>query len=186
MTNGLEIVREVRATFGPTLTDEQCGLLTNEVAWRLAQTDPAWGVSTKTTGTHATLPNGTQIAHDILHYRTTNTLVDILQAAGAASVPQWVEVPYHHDPARPWLAAMNPSLWQAPLPPPPSPSVQAQLTEMQAQLRQMAFQLDLISHNAEQNALAAQKTQHELERGLAVTLRGNVLSRASGLVQVQR
>ena len=42
-----DVVAAVRAKFGALLTDDECGLLTNEVAYRLAQTDPAWGVSAK-------------------------------------------------------------------------------------------------------------------------------------------
>ena len=113
-----DVVAAVRAKFGALLTDDECGLLTNEVAYRLAQTDPAWGVSAKPNGKASTLPNGARIAHDILHYRTTNTLIDILQAAGAESRPQWAEVPYHGDPSgRPWLPAVDPATF-APTPVP--------------------------------------------------------------------
>jgi len=38
------------------MTDEECGLLTNEVAYRLAQTDPAWRNSAKPQGKASTLP----------------------------------------------------------------------------------------------------------------------------------
>ena len=36
MQSQIELVREVRAKYGPLMTDEQCGLLTYEVAYRLA------------------------------------------------------------------------------------------------------------------------------------------------------
>jgi hypothetical protein len=184
MTNGLEIVRQVRAQYGATLTDEQCGLLTNEVAWRLAQTDPAWGVSAKPNGKSATLPNGEKIAHDILHYRTTNTLIDILQAAGAESMPQWVEVPYHGDPSgRPWLWPVNPASFAVPTPTPtPTPATGPSLAVLEALVQALAQRVDLLAHNSTVTAEGVQRLEAALAAGVPLSLRAKLIGDVRGTV----
>jgi hypothetical protein len=181
-----EIVAEERARFGATLTDEQCGLLTNAVAWRLAQTDPAWGVSAKPQGKASTLPNGQRIAHDILHYRTTNTLIDILQAAGAESRPQWAEVPYHGDPVgRPWLPAVDPATFaQAPAPGPTPPPVPIGPTraDVLARVDALAQRLDLLAHNATLTAEGVQRLEAALATGVPLTLRAKLIGQVTGTV----
>ena len=182
-----EIVAQVRAQYGPTLTDEQCGLLTNEVAWILAQTDAAWGVSAKPQGKAARLPNGTLIAHDILHYRTTNTLIDILQAAGAESRPQWAEVPYHGDPTgRPWLPATNPATWAggAPAPgpmPTPTPAGPS-LAVLEALVQTLAQRVDLLAHNSTETAEGVQRLEAALKAGIPLSLRARMLGEVRGTV----
>jgi hypothetical protein len=184
-----EIVAQVRAQYGPTLTDEQCGLLTNEVAWILAQADPAWGVSAKPQGKAARLPNGTLIAHDILHYRTTNTLIDILQAAGAESRPQWAEVPYHGDPTgRPWMPATNPATWAggAPAPAPgptPSPTPAGpSLAVLEALVQTLAQRVDLLAHNSTETAEGVQRLEAALKAGIPLSLRARMLGEVRGTV----
>lgn len=181
-----EVVREVRAKYGPTLTDEQCGLLTYEVAYRLAQTDPAWGVSAKPNGKAATLPNGQRIAHDILHYRTTNTLIDILQAAGAESSPQWAEVPYHGDPTgRPWLPATDASIFGGGVTPAPTPAptpVGPSLAVLEAMVQTLATRVDLLAHNSTQTAEGVQRLEAALKTGVPLTLQAKLLGRVMGTV----
>ena len=181
-----EVVAAVRAKFGALLTDEECGLLTNEVAYRLAQTDPAWGVSAKPQGKASTLPNGQRIAHDILHYRTTNTLIDILQAAGAESRPQWAEVPYHGDPSgRPWLPAVDPATFApTPVPGPTPPPVPAgpTLADVLARVEALAQRLDLLAHNSTLTAEGVQRLEAALAAGIPLRLRAKLIGDVTGTV----
>jgi len=181
-----DVVAAVRAKFGALLTDDECGLLTNEVAYRLAQTDPAWGVSAKPQGKGSMLPNGARIAHDILHYRTTNTLIDILQAAGAESRPQWAEVPYHGDPSgRPWLPAVDPATFaQAPAPGPTPPPVPVGPTLAQALERLDALQarVDLLAHNSTLTAEGVQRLEAALAAGIPLRLRAKLIGDVAGTV----
>ena len=181
-----EVVAAVRAKFGALLTDDECGLLTNEVAYRLAQTDPAWGVSAKPNGKASTLPNGARIAHDILHYRTTNTLIDILQAAGAESRPQWAEVPYHGDPSgRPWLPAVDPATFApTPVPGPTSPPVPAgpTLADVLARVEALAQRLDLLAHNSTLTADGVQRLEAALAAGIPLRLRAKLIGDVTGTV----
>lgn len=181
-----EVVAAVRAKFGALLTDEECGLLTNEVAYRLAQTDPAWGVSAKPQGKASTLPNGQRIAHDILHYRTTNTLIDILQAAGAESRPQWAEVPYHGDPSgRPWLPAVDPATFApTPVPGPTPPPVPAgpTLADVLARVEAVQQRLDLLAHNSTLTAEGVQRLEAALAAGIPLRLRAKLIGDVTGTV----
>ena len=182
-----EIVREVRAKYGPVMTDEQCGLLTYEVAYRLAQTDPNWGVSAKPQGKASTLPNGQRIAHDILHYRSTNTLIDILQAAGAESTPQWAEVPYHGDPSgRPWLPATDASVFGgAPSQPSPQPgpiSGGASIADLLASNESLSARVDLLAHNSTQTAEGVQRLEASLAAGVPLRLRAKLIGDVTGTV----
>lgn len=181
-----DVVAAVRAKFGALLTDDECGLLTNEAAYRLAQTDPAWGVSAKPQGKASTLPNGARIAHDILHYRTTNTLIDILQAAGAESRPQWAEVPYHGDPSgRPWVPAVDPATFaQAPAPgPTPSPvPAGPTLADVLARVEALAQRLDLLAHNSTLTAEGVQRLEAALAAGIPLRLRAKLIGDVTGTV----
>ena len=179
-----DVVAAVRAKFGALLTDDECGLLTNEVAYRLAQTDPAWGVSAKPNGKASTLPNGQRIAHDILHYRTTNTLIDILQAAGAESRPQWAEVPYHGDPAgRPWLPAIDPATFGQPQPPAPAPQPTGpSLAVLEALVQTLAQRVELLAHNATLTAEGVQRLEAALATGVPLTLRAKLIGQVTGTV----
>ena len=181
-----DVVAAVRVKFGALLTDDECGLLTNEVAYRLAQTDPAWGVSAKPNGKASTLPNGTRIAHDILHYRTTNTLIDILQAAGAESRPQWAEVPYHGDPSgRPWLPAVDPATFApTPAPGPTSPPVPAgpTLADVLARVEAVQQRLDLLAHNSTLTAEGVQRLEAALAAGIPLRLRAKLIGDVTGTV----
>jgi len=203
MQSQIELVREVRAKYGPLMTDEQCGLLTYEVAYRLAQTDPAWGVSAKPNGKASTLPNGQRIAHDILHYRTTNTLIDILQAAGAESLPQWAEVPYHGDPAgRPWLPAVDAAMFRQAQPPtapwslppaqiPAGPTI----TDVLLRLDTLTQAIDVIAsrlsvldaltdiqHQTVQTQATVARLDDSLKAGVPVTLQAKLIGRVTGTV----
>lgn len=181
-----DVVAAVRAKFGALLTDDECGLLTNEVAYRLAQADPAWGVSAKPQGKASTLPNGQRIAHDILHYRTTNALIDILQAAGAESRPQWAEVPYHGDPSgRPWLPAVDPATFApAPAPGPTPPPVPAgpTLADVLARVEAVAQRLDLLAHNSTLTAEGVQRLEAALAAGIPLRLRAKLIGDVTGTV----
>ena len=181
-----EVVAAVRAKFGALLTDDECGLLTNEVAYRLAQADPAWGVSAKPNGKASTLPNGARIAHDILHYRTTNTLIDILQAAGAESRPQWAEVPYHGDPSgRPWLPAVDPATFAptpAPGPTPPPVPAGPTLADVLARVDALAQRLDLLAHNSTLTAEGVQRLEAALAAGIPLRLRAKLIGEVTGTV----
>ena len=181
-----DVVAAVRAKFGAWMTDEECGLLTNEVAYRLAQTDPAWGVSAKPQGKASTLPNGQRIAHDILHYRTTNTLIDILQAAGAESRPQWAEVPYHGDPSgRPWLPAVDPATFAptpAPGPTPPPVPAGPTLADVLARVDALAQRLDLLAHNSTLTAEGVQRLEAALAAGIPLRLRAKLIGDVTGTV----
>lgn len=187
MQSQLDVVRQVRAQYGPTMTDDECGRLVNAVAYRLAQTDPAWGVSAKPTGKGSTLPNGTRIAHDILHYRTTDTLIDVLEAAGAASVPQWVAVAYHGDPTgRPWLPAVDPAqVTTTPAPAPAGPSLavlEALVQTLAQRVDVMAARIDLLTHNSTSTAEGVQRLEAAQNAGLPVRLSLPLLGRVSGTV----
>lgn len=59
MENLLSAIEAVRQKFGATMSDDECALLCNEVAWKHRST--GWGLSGKTSGTRGHLPNGTEI-----------------------------------------------------------------------------------------------------------------------------
>lgn len=103
-----------RAKYGATMSDDECAELVNAVAWQ--NRADGWGLSGKTFGTHGTLYDGTQIAHDILHHRPSNRLFDVLRAAGAESAPVWNDLGVNTQGNRPWTAPIAPR--GAPVPPP--------------------------------------------------------------------
>ena len=102
----LDTITRVRRQYGPTMTDDQCGMLCLEVAW--LHRNEGWGLSVKPSGKNVQLPDGTLVAHDILHHKPTNTLYDILRAAGAESEPQWSNVGPPQSTDRTWKAPFNP------------------------------------------------------------------------------
>ena len=187
MTARPEVVREVRAKYGPIMTDEQCGLLTYEVAYRLAQSDPNWGVSAKPQGKASTLPNGQRIAHDILHYRTTNTLIDILQAAGAESSPQWAEVPYHGDPAgRPWVPATDASVFGGSVTTPPSlppPVAGPTLQDVLTAIALLQDRLTALAHDQNVAAHELLALRNDYRRGMVLTISAKPFGTSTGTVK---
>lgn len=75
------IVQEERNKYPAThLTADQCAELTNAIAWRCRDQD--YGVNGKDFGNYGIRHDGTKIAVDILHHKSTNHLIDILIAAG--------------------------------------------------------------------------------------------------------
>ena len=187
MNNLIESIREERRKYGALMGHDDCALLCNAVAWR--HRADGWGLSRKTGGTRGRLPNGVEIAHDILHHAPSNELVDILTAAGAESQPAWQPVGPPQSPDRTWVAPVDPaSFGAAPVTPTPvaPPSSGPTNAEIMGVLRDIQVALDLISHNAREGALTALKTQNDLERGLSVSLNGNLFSKASGLARAQR
>lgn len=178
MENLLTTVREIRATFGPTLTHEECVLLCNAVAWRHRQT--GWGLSRKTSGTRGRLPNGTEVAHDILHHQPTNELVDILTAAGAESTPAWVPMGPPQSPDRTWIAPVDPAQWgpTAPTPVAAGPS----LADLAKTLDILQTRLDLLGHNSTLTAEGVQRLEAALTVGLPVRLRAKIIGDVTGTV----
>jgi len=144
MDNYLDIIKQVRAKYPEIPSREECVLMVNDIAWEVHQQNPEWGISVKRSGTRGQLPNGQEVAEDILHHRTTNVLIDIFGRAGAkdapSCVPQWLEQPYHNDPGgRPWLKPFDPALFRAtptptPTPAPAPPSELARLRDAVAAL----------------------------------------------------
>lgn len=101
----LSDVQAERGKYGPRPSAAELGQLLNAVAWN--NRAAGWGLSRKDFGNYCPSPAGS-IACDILHHQPTNTLYDVLAAAGEASTPQWVLVPYHNNPNRPWVAPVQP------------------------------------------------------------------------------
>lgn len=113
----LPTIQQVRAKYDATMTDDQCAMLCLEVAW--LHRYEGWGLSIKPNYKNSTLPNGAKVAHDILHHRPTNTLYDILIAAGKQSSPTWNNVGAPQSSDRVWMAPYNPGEFsEVPLSPP--------------------------------------------------------------------
>jgi hypothetical protein len=135
-------LHEERGKYGATMNDDECAELVNAVAWK--HRDDGWGLSGKTFGTHGTLHDGTQIAHDILHHRPSNRIWDVLTSAGAASTPIRSFGPGGPPPGsnRPWVAPVPPrgtstqpgNGGTVTPPPPPDGAVVAKLNELIAQV----------------------------------------------------
>jgi hypothetical protein len=177
MQNLLTTVQQVRATYGPTMTDDECAELCNTVAW-MHRAD-GWGINRKTSGTLGTLPNGVQIAHDILHYRPTNELVDCLQSAGAASTPTWNPVGPPQSADRTWLAPYDPALF-APAPPTtPAPSPDAVLDA----IKHLHDRLDAMAHDINVTAHEVLALRNDYRRGMIVSLQNRPFGPSSGTVK---
>jgi hypothetical protein len=126
-----------RAKYGATLNDDECAELVNAVAWK--HRADGWGLSGKNFGTHGTLHDGTQVAHDILHHRPTNRIWDVLTGAGAHSTPIRSFGPGGPPPGsnRPWVAPIAPRGAPQPEPPPqpaPTPTPTVDLAPLLAKL----------------------------------------------------
>lgn len=121
-SNLINDVREERAKYGPTPNEEELGKMLNAIAWK--NKDSGWGLSRKTTGKRINSPAG-EIAEDILHHKPTDTIVDVFGAAGCLDPnhqigpcsatysygpanPQWTELGRQTNPARPWVAPVQP------------------------------------------------------------------------------
>jgi hypothetical protein len=190
MENLLDLVRQVAGKYPATLTHEQCALIVNEVAWLASQRDPNWGISKKTGGKRARLPNGVEIGEDVLHYRAPSAgnphgqIVDILSAAPEQNAPVWILQPYHGDPnGRPWLPPFDPATFalasNAPTPSAPSGPSQADLA---AKLDALAQRLDLLSHNSTLTAEGVQRLEAALAAGVPLRLRARMLGEIAGTV----
>lgn len=101
----LEDVRAERAKFGANVVGADLGKLLNAVAWK--NRTSGWGLSRKDFGQQCSSPVG-QIACDILYHKPTNTIYDVLVAAGEISTPTWDELGENTDARRPWVAPVQP------------------------------------------------------------------------------
>lgn len=189
MENLLSSVQAARARYGATLTDDECAALCNAVAWQHRAT--GWGLSRKTSGTRGRLPNGTEVAHDILHYQPTNTLVDVLTAAGAASTPTWNPVGPPQSADRTWVAPVDPATWApAPIPTPaptPAPSldlqpVRADLAVVQGQLAALGQELAALRSELGDAKAVADRMAQQLAAGVPLRLRAGFLGTLTGTV----
>jgi hypothetical protein len=190
MENLIEIVKQVAGKYPATLTHEQCALIVNEVAWLASKRDPHWGISKKTGGKRARLPNSVEIGEDVLHYRAPSEgnphgrIVDILEAAPNENKPTWSPTDYHNDPSgRPWLPAFDPALF-APSPAAPTPSAPSgpSLADLAAKLDAIGQRLDLLSHNSTNTAEGVQRLEAALKTGVPLTLRAKLIGDVKGTV----
>lgn len=172
----LTTIQAVRMKYDKLMTDDQCAELCNEVAW-IHRNDPEqWGVSLKESGTRGRRYDGTEIAHDVVLSGKTGEGFDILTAAGAASTPTWSSVGVITNPARRWVAPIQPQ-GTLPVPPPtpvptptptpqvctfvPGPDYSGQLEALRVQQVQLDARLQGISEqlaqaSARQETLAAE------------------------------
>ena len=188
------IAREVASKYPAVLTQEQCGLITNEVAWRASRLDPNWGLSKKTEGKRSRLPNGVEIAEDIVHYRVPSEgapfgqLYDILAGAPERNDPVFNPQVYHNDPSgRPWLPPFDPATFAqtAPTPAPPVPAGPS-LADVMARLDALAARLDLLAHNSTLTAEGVQRLEAALRDGIPLRLRAKILGDVTGTVGGRR
>jgi len=132
-----------RAEFGAVPSSVELGILLNRVAW--AHRAAGFGLSRKVGGTVVPFPGGGTICHDVLQL-LDGTAWDVLVGAGEAATPTQGESFLITDPARPWLApvdpgeslpepAPEPELVPAPAPVPPSvPDLTEPLAELSARV----------------------------------------------------
>lgn len=180
MENLLASVQAARQAYGPTLTDDECARLCNAVAWQHRAS--GWGLSRKTSGTRGRLPNGVEVAHDILHHQPTNTLVDVLTAAGAASTPTWNPVGPPQGPDRTFVVPCDPASWVSttPIPAPtPMPDPVAAVLEELAALR---AEVAAVRDEARQAAGAAVRLEQRVAAGLPLRVRAGLLGTVVGTV----
>lgn len=104
-TSLLEDVRSERAKYGTNVVGGDLGALLNAIAWK--NRSSGWGLSRKDFGEQCASPVG-QIACDILYHRPSNTIYDVLYAAGEVSKPQWDKLGENTDERRPWVAPVQP------------------------------------------------------------------------------
>jgi hypothetical protein len=102
----LPTVQAVRLKY-PNPTQADLGAMLNEIAW-IHRAD-GWGLSRKPSGNHTTQPRtGERIAVDIQHHKYTGTIWDVFADAGGTTTPMWGEANPHNDPARIWIAPVEP------------------------------------------------------------------------------
>ena len=111
-------LRAERARFGVIPTDVKLGVLLNRVAW--AHRDAGFGLSRKVGGTTVLFPGGGTICHDVLQL-LDGTAWDVLLAAGEGATPVQGDSFLITDPARPWVAPVDPGMQPTPEPPAPEP-----------------------------------------------------------------
>ena len=180
--NYLDIVKEVRAKYPAIPTRDECVLITNEIAWRIHQQNPEWGISAKTSGTRGRLPNGQEIAEDALHHRTNNWIVDVLGRAGSkdapSAVPQWNPTEYHNDPqGRPWLKPFDPAVFQsAPTPAPqpapqPAPAPLSETQEILSALKALTGEVASLRTEMRDGAAASVRVEQRLRDGIPLRIK---------------
>lgn len=172
MDNLLATIQDVRKKFGAKMNDDECALLCNEVAWRHRAT--GWGLSRKTGGTRGHLPNGAEIAHDILHHQPSNTLVDILVGAGAQSSPTWNPVGPPQSADRTWVAPVDPATFggakpadPTPVTPPPSNDAKVMLDTLKA----VAADIAMLKAEVKRGAEASVAVEQSLKRGIPLRIK---------------
>lgn len=185
MENLIETIKQVRQSFGPVMGHDECALLCNVVAWRHRAS--GWGLSRKVSGTRGRLPNGTEIAHDILHHAPTNELIDILTAAGEKSEPTWNPVGPPQSPDRTWVAPVDPASFSAapspvPGPVPPAPPAGPTLADLTGKVEALAQRLDLLAHNSTLTAEGVQRLETALKNGIPLSLRAKLIGDVRGTV----
>jgi len=181
MENLLSAIEAVRQKFGATMSDDECALLCNEVAWKHRST--GWGLSGKTSGTRGHLPNGTEIAHDILHHQPTNTIIDILVGAGAQATPTWNVLGAQTNlQNRPWVAPIDPASFgvkptPTPTPTPaPTPTAPPSASPSDAEatrnaLKALAADVAALRTEILRGADASVRVEESLKRGLPVRIK---------------
>lgn len=177
--NYLDVVQQVRTKYPTIPSREECVLMVNEIAWAVHQRNPEWGISAKTSGTRGRLPNGQEIAEDILHHRTTNVLVDIFGRAGAkdapSSVPQWLEVPYHNDPSgRPWVKPFDPATFTGASPSPaptPTPAPPSELALLRDAVEKLTNEVQSLRSEVVRGADASAWLQTAFTKGMPLRIK---------------
>jgi len=121
-----------RAKYGPAPNEIELGLLLNCVAW--AHWTEGYGLSRKVGGATAPFPGGGTIAQDILMLRD-GTAWDVLYAAGGGGPARPVQgesLGIITDPARGWVAPVNPGTQSEP--PAPSSDLAKRVADLEAKL----------------------------------------------------
>jgi hypothetical protein len=102
----------VRATYGATMTADECAALLNTVAWN--NQAQGWGLYQKPSGNYGLQPHtGTQVSVDNLYHQPSNSLWDCLIDAGhitggaGTALPDWRYNGTPADPTR-WVAPVTP------------------------------------------------------------------------------
>lgn len=194
MENLLSAVQEERKNYGDTMSDDECATLCNAVAWKYRET--GWGVSGKTAGTRGVLPNGVEIASDILHHKPTNVIIDVLVAAGASSVPTWNVLGVQSNlKDRPWVAPTDPAKFAPPVrvvspvvPAPPVATPVASVTpndieQILSALKTLSADVSSLEKRLSVGAEASVRTEKRFQEGIPVrikTLIGKIVGVVGG------
>ena len=132
----LETLTRLRANYGATMNDDECVALCNDAAWE--HQAQGYGISRKETGTRGRRYDGLEACHDVIMLRD-GTYWDVLQAAGAASVPTWGPPSGTiTDPKRGWVAPIVPQggvVPPDPEPPQPPSDLEARVAKLEAWAR---------------------------------------------------